>query len=308
MITVTAGDRFTDIDAYASAVAYAELLNLEGQTARAVLAGELNYSIPNELRAIEVSYEAHHAPTHDERFVLVDVSDIENIAQFAQVDRVHEVIDHHPGMEQYWRERLGDRSDIEPIGASCTQIYERWVRAGRIEEMGKGTATLLAAGILDNTLHFTAKITGERDRVAYAHVLQIAHLPATWAEQYFSWCQRDIEQSLSEAIRTDTKRMQLEGWPGLLAIGQLAVWNAEELSGHREVIRATLRAFEEPWMMNIMSIRQERNYIVVEDDSLQAFVAGVLGVDFVDGVAQTDRLWLRKEVMQAAIDKVLEEG
>lgn len=306
MITVTAGDRFTDIDAYASAVAYAELLRLTGQPARSVLVGELNYSIPQELRLIEVPYEDRYSPATDEHFVLVDVSEPSHFAQFVQDNKVYEIIDHHPGMEQYWRDRLGERSDIEPIGASCTQIYERWVRDGHIEDMDGGMATLLAAGILDNTLNFRAKITSERDREAYIKLLKIAGLPKDWSEQYFSWCQRDIEQQLMEAIRTDTKSMRLEGWSGDLSMGQLAVWDAEGLSRHKVEIRRAMKASGHPWLMNIMSIRHGWNYIIAEDEGLQRFIADVLGVNFVSGVAQTKRLWLRKEIMQAAIDRGLQ--
>lgn len=302
MLAITAGDKFTDIDAYASAVAYAELLNLTGKAARVVLEGPLNYSMPKELQPAGEIYEKKYAPIDGERFVLVDISDVDNAAKFVDIDRVEEVIDHHPGMEQFWREKIGERSDIELIGASATQIYERWVRSGNLHKISRNSARLLSAAILDNTLNFTAMATSERDHSAYDNLTEIANLPANWSEQYFTWCQRFVEQNLSEAIRADTKIMTLEGWAGKLVIGQLAVWDAVQLIDHRQEIQSTMEAFGRPWFINIISITHENNYLIADDGEVQDFIAGLLSVNFVNGIAQTDRPWLRKEIAQKAIE------
>ena len=304
MITVAAGDVFTDIDAYASALAYADLLRLQGNPARVVLEGEFNYSIPDELRHLDVNYDKTYRPIGDESFVVVDVSDPENMARFVDEDRVDEVIDHHPGMEQYWHKKIGTRSDIEPVGAACTQIYERWLDADMSDKISVDCAQLLAAGILDNTLNFTAEITSERDRSAYANLAKIADLPDDWPAQYFSWCQRDVERNLSEAIRTDTKIMSFAGGPGELAVGQLAVWDGSGLTGYHQQIQSAMQSFGRPWLLNVMLIKQECNLIAADDSTLQEFIGALLGVEFIDGIAQTNRLWLRKEIMQVAIDRV----
>ncbi len=302
MITITSGQAFTDIDAYASALAYAELLRLRGRLVRVVLVGQLNYSIPSDLRQIAATYSNKYEPIDGESFVVVDVSEPENIANFVDMDRVDEVIDHHPGMELYWQEKIGDQSDIEPIGAVCTQIYERWVEAGKLDEMNAESATLLAAGILDNTLNFTAQITTERDRAAYKDLIGIAGLPLDWEGQYFSWCQKDIERDLPEAIRTDTKRLTLAGYTEKLTVGQLAVWDAEGLMSYQSQVRQVMRGMGGVWFVNIMSIKDEQNHIMSEDAALQDFLSSLLGAKFIDNIAKTDRLWLRKEIMQAALN------
>lgn len=302
MKTITTGGAFTDIDAFASAVAYAELLRLQGKSARAVLPGSLNASIPGQLRNLDVVYEREHTPTDDETFIVVDISEPEYIAKFVDEERIEEIIDHHPGMERYWREKLGEKSDIEVIGAVCTQIVERWERAGRLADMSQESATLLAAGILDNTLNFTAKITMERDRAAYRTLLAIAELPENWAAQYFSWCQAFIEQHIEAAICTDTKMLALAGFEQDIMIGQLAIWDAKTL----QIPENLARVFGDrsaPWCLNVLSLANSKNYIWCDDEDLRSYLEKTLDAQFEGGVMTTDRLWLRREVMQRAIDR-----
>src|SRR3989344_4504224 len=55
-IIVTTGQPFTDIDALACAIAYTELLRLEGKDAEAVLPGPLNKSITNEIKSWNLKF------------------------------------------------------------------------------------------------------------------------------------------------------------------------------------------------------------------------------------------------------------
>ena len=157
-LIVTAGNFFTDIDAYASVVAYTQLEVLSGVEAEAVLVGSLNVSVPPFLRLEQSDYSVDYEPRQNDRFVVLDVSDPENIAKFVDFNRIESIIDHHFGYEDYWKER-GVVTVVEPIGAACTQIFERWEGALRLNEMPQRTATLLAAGILDNTLNFSSNTT-----------------------------------------------------------------------------------------------------------------------------------------------------
>ena len=54
MIVVTSGNKYIDIDAYASCIAYANLLNLKGQKAKAVSSAKPNESIPSSLLNLNI--------------------------------------------------------------------------------------------------------------------------------------------------------------------------------------------------------------------------------------------------------------
>jgi inorganic pyrophosphatase len=300
MVTVTAGEQYIDIDAYAGMVAYAELLNLQGTTARASSSAPLNASITPNLRSLDSSL-VPYVPVDGESFVLIDVSDPDHFDRFVDQDRVSGIYDHHTGHEAYWRERLGDKAVIEKIGAACTLIYERWGVAGALDRIRPGTAALLAAGILDNTLNFNADISKWRDRVAYDTLLPYAGLDRSFADLYFTECQDVIEANLEESIRNDTKVLKEPHLPERFA--QLNVWNAKQLiSDTLPEIRRIMSPNGPDWVVNLISISDTCSHFIADDPAAQRQLTNLLGVEFEDGHATADRLWLRKEIMKAAQD------
>ena len=192
MRIITTGNAHLDIDAYGGIVAYAELLNLQGHAAQAVSTAQQNESIPPSLRKWKVAFSNAYAASPEDTFTLIDISEPQYIDNFVELERVDEVIDHHPGYEEYWHDLIGEKADIEPIGASCTQIYERWEKAGKLKKISKESAGLLMSGILDNTLNFGAKITNQRDRHAYSELAKYAGLPEDWPAHYFGEIQKNI--------------------------------------------------------------------------------------------------------------------
>lgn len=297
MIVVTAGGKYLDIDAYACIVAYAELLNLDGQPAAAVSTAVLNDSITPTARSISTNFQTEYV-RGDDQFVIIDVSEPENLDTIVQPNKILEIIDHHLGNEQYWMQK-GVATDIEFIGAACTQVYERWVRVGKLGEMSKSSASLLSLGILDNTLNFNATVTTQRDMDAYDALVKHAQVDENWAELYFKECQAVVEHTLSEAVANDTKQMTFPGYDTEITVGQLAAWDAHELL--ESVVKLVNK---ENHFINVISIHEGRNYIVTKDSRLQYFLADLLGIDtrLGDSVLITNRLWLRKEIMKAAID------
>ena len=71
--------------------------------------------------------------------------------------------------------------------------------------MSKDIAILLMSAILDNTLNFQAKVTNERDKIAYKKLQKIASVNDNYAEKYFLECQQNIERDLKVSIENDTK-------------------------------------------------------------------------------------------------------
>lgn len=202
MRVITSGSAYIDIDAYACIIAYAELLRMQGIEAVALNTAPLNESISKTVRSWRATLETVYVPSLSDTFTLIDVSDPGHFDRIVDIARVDEVIDHHPGFESYWQERIGDDAHIEFIGAACTLVYERWKAAGLLEKMSVISARLLVCGILDNTLNFGANVTTQRDIEAYDKLLVQADLPDNWTAQYFTECQEVI---LSDAVAANTK-------------------------------------------------------------------------------------------------------
>lgn len=302
MKLITSGARYLDIDAYACAIAYAELLELQGEKALAFSTAPLNESISPTVRSWNGPLHRDYNPSENDTFVLVDVSEPDHIDTAVNLERVVEVIDHHLGYEKYWQDRIGDELHIEFIGAACTLVYERWVVSGLLDKMSILSARLLVCGILDNTLNFGAKVTTPRDITAYNQLLLQADLPENWTAQYFSECQETIFRDVTSAIQNDTKTVSFRSFEQPISFGQLVVWDAKQiLSDYQSQIKATLSAMGPYWFLNLVSVSEQKSYFITENDEIQTWLNNLLGLEFVGSVATADRLWLRKEVIKQDI-------
>jgi len=76
---VTAGAKGADIDVFACAVAYAELLRLEGHEATPVIADSFTSSVTPSILKWGAEYKTEYEPDGSENFVLVDISDPDDI-------------------------------------------------------------------------------------------------------------------------------------------------------------------------------------------------------------------------------------
>jgi inorganic pyrophosphatase/exopolyphosphatase len=302
MRVITSGRPFIDIDAYAGIIGYAGLLGLYNQRVIATTSSIPNHSIPPSLRALPAPITYGYQPVADDRYTLIDVSDPEYFDHMVDIQKIDEIIDHHPGLEQYWQRLLGERADIEFVGAASTMVYERWASSRMISNMPRTTAILLAAGILDNTLNFGADITTNRDQRAFLDLQAIAGFSDEWAGKYFAECQMGIVKNLEEAIKNDTKIIQFKDQPSVYGVGQIVIWDAQSIiSDHLSVIERTVGSIKSPWFMNVVSIGGGKSYFVCTDPSLQKWLSDLLGVRFTGNIAPSDRLWLRKEIIQASL-------
>ncbi len=303
MKIITSGLSYLDIDAYACSIAYAELLILQGADAVAVSTATLNESIPAVVQSWGASLLSEYNPTEGDEFIIVDVSEPQFLDKIVDVDKVVEVIDHHVGYEDFWRQRIGDKADIEFVGAACTQIYERWVAAGQFKNMSQLSARLLVCGILDNTLNFGAVITTQRDHDAYKALLAKAELPAEWTSIYFTDCEKDITGDPAGSLKNDTKTVSFKSHPIELKFGQLVVWDGKKLlNNSKEELESAMVELSSNWMINLISVNENKNYIISNQQDTQAWLSHLLNVEFDDSVAVTDRLWLRKEIIKQDLD------
>ena len=257
MIVIASGKRYLDIDAYASMLAYRELLKLKEIEAMAVSNVPLNESVPPSLLAYPFKFDDYEVKEGDQ-FIVLDVSNKDFFASFVTLDHLIEIIDHHPGNEDFWADYTLNRCIIEPIGAVATILFEFYVKENLLHKMDKSIAKLLMAAILDNTLYFKAKITKDRDRDAYKRLEEIAGVNSTFVEHYFMECQDMILSQFEEAIKNDTKIENIS--PYLPSVfGQLILWDKECIQDKIACMKEILSSFGEDWMINIVSLKEGRS-------------------------------------------------
>lgn len=303
MKIITVGGGFLDIDGLGAGVAYAELLRVQGIPAEFVSTGGMNGSVTPTIRSWDAPVNTADIVHDEDRFVVVDNSAPDWLESCVVEGKIDEIIDHHLGYEAYWRAR-GITTDIEFVGACSTQIYERWVRADKIDEMSKMSAGLLVSGILDNTLDFKAGVTTERDKIAYADLLKRSGLSGIWDECYFEECQDNLERNLENALIYDTKKnIQYQGYETPVNISQIAAWDGTRFMERKDELLRLTERFGAERSVHIISISEGKNYFITPSEKLRAFYGQVLGITYQGDTAISDRLWLRKEIMKMAIQK-----
>ncbi len=104
MKIITSGRKYLDIDAYASMIAYRELLKSLGENARAITTARFNQSVPKLVRDLEYNLETNAKIPASAEFIILDVSNPDFFDTFVEPEKIIEVIDHHTGFEGYWKE------------------------------------------------------------------------------------------------------------------------------------------------------------------------------------------------------------
>lgn len=302
MIWLPIVGNYTEIDAYASVIAYADLLNQRQKPAKTYLLHAPNYSVPNSLRLPERENSVFDFKPGDQAIIL-DISIPEVIHQIVTDDQILELIDHHPGFESYWQEAIGERAIIEPIGAVATSIYEWWGECWDYHKMTSAVAKLLLAAILDNTLNFNATITTDRDRAAATSLAEIASTTvADFAEWYFSAVSDTVLGDLSGALLGDTKKMALPTGGTEFTFGQLTVWSTEQILPRVEEIHRIMSEHSKSWLLSVLDISAGHNYILTNSEQLTDYFGQLLRLKPTGDAYISDHLLLRKEILRKMQD------
>lgn len=299
---VTAGAQAADIDVFACAIAYAELLRIEGEEAIPVVAGKFTSSITPSILSWGAEYVTSYDPSGDEKFVIVDMSDPEHLPQFVAKDKVSEVFDHRAGYEEHWV-HLGPRSHVELVGSCGTLIWEEFKKRGKAHSISKTSAKLLVASIVSNNLAFRSPLTTERDRTAYADLKEITGLDEKWIAEYYQEQEKILLEDFAQYLRADTKVFSTDA--GEFVIGQVEMWDAGALlSGRSGEIDAVMSEFEpRPWIVNILNISKGHNFVYSKSSEGKEIVHHKVGLVFENNVATTTDLLMRKYLMKVLRDR-----
>jgi inorganic pyrophosphatase len=300
MRIVTTGNSYLDIDGYASIVALTELYNTIGVPAKGVSSRATpNASVPKLVQKWGETLDRDYKPTPEDNFSIVDLSNPEFFDPIVDISRVREIIDHHVGFEHIWETRPDVAATIEFIGAACTLVWEEWKTAGVSKAISTDSASLLACGILDNTLNFKADVTTDRDKKAYVELAIIAGLDAEWPETYFKACQEELVRDLSNNLKNDTKVLSYNHLGTDIATGQIIVWGAQKfIELHQSELSKTMKSQSKKWFINILDLQAGLSYFFCQDTEIQKNVEKLFKIQFASDTATNPRLYLRKEIVK----------
>ncbi len=299
-IVITSGRKYIDIDAYASMIAYRELLKAEGNpNVTASTTARLNQSVPPLILSLKNSFD-DSAAADDSKFILLDVSNPDFFDERIKIENVIEVVDHHSGFENYWTAFPNIKTEIEFIGSVCTIIYEKIVRENHTEILDTDLCKLLIAGILDNTLNLKSSITTERDRAAYNELLRVGNVPSDFYAEYFSACEAEIMKDFTGAIKDDLKIEKAGDLPEV--IGQMIVLNLN--SFNLDEMKKVFAEYPE-WMMNVISLEDGKSYIYFGGGDVKQRLEKIFGIEAMqEDLLVLDKFLLRKQIMRMARDAI----
>ncbi len=298
MIVITAGEKYNDIDALACAVAYKSMLDLQNIPAKIVFPGPLNESVTNSIKSWNFSINtALDGKPENFCYILMDVSWSDHFAKFVAPESVIAVYDHRRGFEDYWKERLGDKSHIELVGACATLIWEEFKKAGLDKKIDTVSANLLYTAILSNTLNLQAQITCDRDVRAIDELGGHTNLPKNWRQTYFDEVSRGIMADPLDAMTNDTKTLDLHGEQYIIT--QLELWDSHKFieTNYELIIKILNDRKIANTFLTSPSISQGFNYLVATNDDLKKKLAKSIDATFDGNIGKTKKLWLRKEII-----------
>jgi len=293
---ITSGGGYVDIDVYASCIAYRELLNLMGIPAKAVSSASLNESVPNLIREIPLALD-EYIPTDNDLFIILDVSDPVFFDEIVDQSKIVEIIDHHAGHESYWREMPEIKTQIENIGSVATKIYEKFVSENMTQSLSADLCKLLTVAIVDNTLNLRARITTNRDRLAFNELMRIGNLDSKWTQSYLEDCERQILKDLKNAIKRDTKDVFVENLPSIL--GQLTIFNHDEILSKKNLIKEIFPDNSE-WVLNLISLKAGKSFLLTDSKPSKDKLERLFKSGFNGDVLELDEFMLRKEIIAFA--------
>ena len=161
------GHKAPDTDSVCSAMAYAALQRALGRQAEARMAGRPNGETAYVLRQLGLSAPEVLEDAAGCRLALVDHAFYTQAVNGAREAQIETVIDHHGEGDVTAAEVLN-----ELTGAAATLVYRLYRRAG-VEPTAQ-VAGAMAAAILSDTRHLSAKATTPEDRQALAALCPLA--------------------------------------------------------------------------------------------------------------------------------------
>lgn len=299
MIVITSGKKYIDIDAYASCIAYRELLKMRGIEAKFVSTSTLNYSITKSLLEIPYTFDNYNLEEND-KIIVIDLSNKDFFEDFVNKNNIIEIIDHHPGFNDYWSNLLGENSIIEQIGSVATIIVEKYEKYNLLDKIDTHIAKLLMAAILDNTLNFTAEITTQRDIDAYSKLEKIAN-DFNFKISYFDECQKIIEDNLVNSIINDVKIEKTNLYlPEIL--GQLTIWNVATILNKIDIVKEVMNNYGNEWLINIISLQDNKSYILYSNEKVKNNLSKLFNCTFENEMLIINPAKLRKEIIKSALE------
>ena len=295
-IVITSGNKYIDIDAYAGIFAYRKLLKHMGYSAYAYTSAPTNESVSDLIKELGFTFDSvdFSKPT---KYILLDVSNPQFFDAVVKENDILEIIDHHTGFEEYWKEKQVPHT-IEFIGSICTIIFEMYEKNHLENLLDSNLCKLLMAGILDNTLNLKGSITSKRDEESYFKLQKLGQVDENWRMEYFESCYAKMENHLSQDVASDIKIEKVsDTLPEV--IGQIIVLDKEVIFRHQEEVKAVFQKYPR-WILNVIALKDGKSYIFYGSEMDKVGLEQLFHQPIEKEYLLLEPFLLRKQIMKTA--------
>ncbi len=295
-IVITAGNKYIDIDAYAGIFAYRELLRHMGYSAYAYTSAPTNESVSTLIQDMGFTFDSVDF-SKPAKYILLDVSNPQFFDAVVKEDDILEIIDHHTGFEEYWKEKQVPHT-IEFIGSICTIIFEMYEKNHFENLLDTNLCKLLMAGILDNTLNLKSSITNQRDVDCYLKLQHLGQVNEDWRMEYFESCYAKTENHLSQYLASDIKIEKVsDTLPEV--IGQIIVLDKDIIFRHQEEVRAVFQKYPH-WILNVIALKEGKSYLFYGSEMDKLGLEQLFHQPIKEDYLLLEPFLLRKQIMKKA--------
>lgn len=286
-----------DLDGVACAVAYSEILNLQGVSAKPWYKDEPDAEARHLIDTCKgVIYATNSEVTEAEKFILVDASGLEGLPAEVNPQNIIEVVDHrfHHNAQTLF---LNAKIQIESVGAAATLIVEKFVQNNIIPSINSGL--MLYGAIHSNTQCLKGTITSQRDKDASAWIEKNISIPNNFLEEQFEARRNDLIKDLDASIKRERKEYSHP--TGEYAISQLEFHGSGKLLYKKlETIKTIIDRLTPRTALNMVDLDANCSYVFIPDDNLKEVFTDKVELFFDENIAKANGIILRKQI----VDKI----
>lgn len=286
-----------DLDGFACAIAYAELLGKTGQQAVPKFFGLPNVEARFLMQKFNLPYPPEVQAEGFTKVILVDASELRDLDHIIKPENVIEVIDHRKVNDAALFTNA--KVQIEKVGSAATLIAEKF-RSAKID-ISKESSILLYGAIISNTLNFQAGVTTDRDRAMAAWLNQNLGFGTDFIEDMFRAKSDLAGDALAARINGDFAWFLIGGRK--IGVGQLEIVGARELvEVRKDEIFAILAGIKaklalDKIFLSIIDLTQGFNVFISADVEVQELLHDVLDAEFNENIAFRKGFIMRKEIV-----------
>ena len=290
-----------DLDGVASAFAYSELINKQGESASYYINGVVQKEIEVVCSLFNIKLHNKLEELSNKKIIVVDTNTLSAV-DFISPEQIIEVIDHHPLSGDHFGNAV---VDIQQIGAVCTIIAEKF-KEKKIK-ISRESAILLYYGIISNTINFNAKETTQRDKkMAFWLKEQCNEIDDFLIKYIFTEKSKIDIKNLRLAMEVDEKfKLGVEE----IIIGQLEIVDAKGfLEKYEDNINKIINQVKNEYgisivFINLIDILEGYHMIYAPDKNSQDFL-NKFGIVFDEDIYEEKRIVLRKEIKRYLREKL----